>query len=101
MQGGGFYNSGVAVLSNVTVSGNFANGSGGGIANGAGSAKLNNTTISANTADADQNGVGDGGGVAIIQGTFGVGNSIIGRNVDASPATRHPGLQRRVGLSGV
>ncbi len=89
-QGGGLFNRGVALLTNVTVSGNFANGSGGGIANGAGSAKSNNVTVTANTADADQDGVGDGGGIAILQGVFGVGNSIVGGNLDASLVTRHP-----------
>jgi len=58
--GGGFYNSGTATLSNCTVSGNSAAAGGGMATNG--TTNLTNCTVSDNSAS-------DGGGLAIVGGT--------------------------------
>jgi CSLREA domain-containing protein len=82
--GGGVFNSSLATTTivNSTISGNRANLSGGGVYGGA--TGLNNVTVSANAADTDANGLGDGGGVAGTALTS--RNSIIGGNLDSSPA---------------
>ena len=77
-------NSGVAHLSNTTISGNSASAGAGGAANGAGSTlELSNVTIAFNTADSDANNFGDGGGLS-NSGTVTARNTLIGENIDAS-----------------
>jgi CSLREA domain-containing protein len=65
--GGGAYNSGAIVLTNVTVSGNSAQGSGGGLANASSSQMiLGNSTVTANLANRAESQWltrGDAGGV--------------------------------------
>ena len=92
--GGGIANSGTAVMSltNVTLSGNRAEGDGGAIDQGlGGQANLNNVTITGNTADTDGD-AGGGGGVLVAPGTilnpegrFKLRNTIIAGNTDISP----------------
>lgn len=80
LDGGGIYssNSGQLVLTNVTISGNTANRSGGGIL---GAPILNNVTISYNIADSDNDGVGDGGGIYSGSPTN-IKNTILAHNID-------------------
>lgn len=71
-------------LTNVTISGNQAHGSGGGIYGSWGSSGvLNNVTLAFNTADANSSGAGDGGGFALDEeASLQVQNSIIAQNED-------------------
>src|SRR5829696_8311571 len=83
--GGGIANSGTAVMSltNVTLSGNRAEGDGGAIDQGlGGQANLNNVTITGNTADTD--GDAGGGGGLVAKGTLNLRNTIIAGNRDFS-----------------
>ncbi len=83
--GGGMHAAGYSLLiSNSTVSGNVADGSGGGIYLNTASAQLNNVTIAANTADADTVGGGDGGGIFQTGSAPQVENSILADNLDGS-----------------
>jgi CSLREA domain-containing protein len=81
--GAGIRNEGGTVtLVNVTVSGNLAQGNGGGISNNAsGNTSLNGCTIANNTADSDGSGTGDGGGI-FNAGTLTLSNTIIAGNMD-------------------
>lgn len=82
-------------LLNTTLSGNVANGYGGGIFDGSinlnalGTTSfpsvitINNSTITNNTADADNNGDGNGGGIFTqFEGEVNVANTIIASNFD-------------------
>jgi predicted outer membrane repeat protein len=91
----------IGVLSNVTLSGNVAQGSGGGIyaqTDNPFSSPLmldiDNATITGNTADTDNNDVGNGGGIFVLSGTANVRNSIIAGNFDtpnnSGAGTVHP-----------
>lgn len=92
--GGGIANAGPATMSltNVTLSGNRAEGDGGAIDQGLGGlANLNHVTIAGNTADTDGD-AGGGGGVLVAPGTisnpvgtFNFRNTIIAGNTDISP----------------
>ena len=92
--GGGIANAGPATMSltNVTLSGNRAEGDGGAIDQGLGGlANLNHVTITGNTADTDGD-AGGGGGVLVAPGsvsnpvgTFNFRNTIIAGNTDISP----------------
>jgi predicted outer membrane repeat protein len=90
-----------AALSNVTISGNSAQGSGGGIYAQTDNPfstplmlDIDNATITGNTADSDNNNAGDGGGIFVLSGTANVRNSIIARNFDTpnnvGAGTVHP-----------
>ena len=65
-------------FTNVTISGNGANGDGGGVYGYSGIAKLNAVTITDNVADYDSNDTGSGGGV--YGESVKLRNSIIARN---------------------
>ncbi len=83
--GGAVYTiGGSPTLRNVTISGNHAANSGGGIAisSTTTTATLNNVTITNNLADSDHDGHGDGGGIVRVAGTAQVRNSIIAGNFD-------------------
>ena len=72
--GGGIYNKGTLAITNVTVSGNVAGGSGGGICNGSGS--LSNT-LSVTNSSILGNSASSGGGIANSDSILTVVNSII------------------------
>jgi hypothetical protein len=88
LDGGGVYASANITLTNSTVSGNAAHGSGAGLfqmecCNLPGPfSRLNNVTLARNTADADGDGVGDAGGIQVSAGILTATNSIIAGNVD-------------------
>jgi CSLREA domain-containing protein len=88
VDGGGVYASANITLTNSTVSGNAAHGSGAGFfqsgcCNLAGpSSRLNNVTVAHNTADADGDGTGDAGGLQVNGGVLTTTNSIIAGNRD-------------------
>ena len=80
-------------LINSTVSGNVADGSGGGIYTGLGEFNrvfLDNATITANVADADGDEEGDGGGLFNRLGQVRLRNSILAANQDHSQGTQRP-----------
>lgn len=93
------FNGGEALLTNVTIVGNSAGNSGGGISVSLdqalinppkSSATLNNVTIVRNTADDDRNDIGEGGGVSVRVDVQTVNqlrlrNTIISDNFDLSP----------------
>jgi hypothetical protein len=87
--GGGIYASDSLILVNSTVSGNTANGNGGGVAiyDGGATAELDSVTVANNTADLDADNSGDGGGIYRddAAGMFTVLNSIVANNIDSSP----------------
>ena len=73
-------------LTNVTVSGNRAEGDGGGIDQGVGGqADLNNVTVTGNTADISGD-TGGGGGIFNAGGTITLRNTIIAGNSDNTSA---------------
>ena len=77
-------------LTNVTISRNAAEGSGGGLMNAAADANLNNVTIALNRADDDNDGDGDGGGIAEAEeeaDSINLRNTIVADNVDGSVGT--------------
>lgn len=86
--GGGLYvdgtspNTTTTQLRNVTISGNLAQGYGGGIFATSGALSLSNVTITGNVADADDNGTGDGGGLYVTTAAVTLRNTLIGDNVD-------------------
>jgi hypothetical protein len=86
--GGGFANDGGALdLTQVTLSGNRADGDGGGlyVASNDGSVDAVHVTVSANVADADQNSDGDGGGVQVAgAAAVTLSNSIVAGNFRGS-----------------
>ena len=93
------FEQGQASLTNVTISGNTARASGGGIfvrdiVGQQVNLTLNNVTLSSNTADVDNTGDGNGGGIAVLTGTVQVYNSILAGNFDtpdnAGPGAKHP-----------
>jgi CSLREA domain-containing protein len=91
--GGGISNGGALTLVNSTMSGNKAVATGGGINVVIGTTSLYNVTITNNIADSNADDDGDGGGVYITltDGTLTATHSIIGGNVDNSPASnQHP-----------
>ncbi|MFQ3634101.1 choice-of-anchor Q domain-containing protein [Roseiflexus sp.] len=94
------FNGGEALLTNVTIVGNSAGNSGGGISVSLdqaiinppkSSAMLNNVTIVRNTADDDRNDIGEGGGVSVrvdvqVINELRLRNTIISDNADLSPS---------------
>ncbi len=77
-------------LTNDTISGNTAEGNGGGISN-TGTLSANNCTVAMNVADSDLNGAGDGGGIFNAPGgTATLSNTILGTNIDDSPVAKSP-----------
>jgi CSLREA domain-containing protein len=91
--GGGISSGGALTLVNSTMSGNNAVATGGGINVVIGTTSLYNVTITNNIADSNADDDGDGGGVYITltDGTLTATHSIIGGNVDNSPASnQHP-----------
>ena len=92
--GGGIANAGTATMSltNVTVSGNRAEGDGGGIDQGIGGRlDLSNVTIAANTTDISGD-TGGGGGIFNAGGTINVKNTIVAQNYDntSDPIVKSP-----------
>lgn len=83
--GGGIHVTGADVtVQNSTISGNFTNGTGGGmyIAVDPGQqVNLFNVTISNNIADSDNAGGGSGGGIYVYTGSVRIANSILANNV--------------------
>jgi len=77
---------------NVTVSGNRANGDSGGIdtSGAATTTELRHVTATANTADADNSGAGGGGGVGRTNGSVRLQDTIVAGNTDASPGAEAP-----------
>lgn len=69
-------------LYNVTLSGNSATGSGGGMSTSNNTALLNNVTVTNNLADSDNDGSGNGGGIARGITAATVSNSIVAENQD-------------------
>ena len=92
--GGGIWNLLTVTATNTTISGNFSNGRGGGVANenqGLGVFKANNVTITRNTGGLGSGAVSPGGGVWNAAGSvFQFANTILADNQDASA-----GLLRR------
>jgi hypothetical protein len=97
INGGALHNTlGESKIINSTISGNRANQSGGGIANGSssngGTTNLYNCTVSNNTADYDASSDGNGGGLVNISPSFpftgistlNISNSIIALNFEKS-----------------
>ncbi len=80
--GGGIRNLQTLTLINSTISGNSGNASGGGIYNDSGVATITNSTITNNTADGDNNDTGNGGGIFRAGGTVNVQNTIVAGNFD-------------------
>lgn len=70
-------------LYNVTLSGNRAAQSGGGMITSNNTALLNNVTITGNLADSDANGTGNGGGLAKGIAAATLSNSIVAGNSDS------------------
>ena len=70
-------------LNNVTLSGNRAAQSGGGMITSNNTALLNNVTITGNMADSDANGTGNGGGLAKGITAATLSNSIVAGNSDS------------------
>lgn len=71
----------------TTITGNHADGYGGGVMQFDGLTVLRSTTITANTADHEDNLIGNGGGVAHFLGTMEIVASIVASNTDASSAS--------------
>lgn len=86
--GGAIASQGMSI-SNSTISGNFSDGSGGGIATIVGTIKLFNTTVTDNLANADDTGSAWGGGIA---GKFTLNNSIVQGNLRSDGANPFPTL---------
>ncbi len=84
--GGAIRSNGQLTAANVTISGNAAAISGGGLwTTGSGQTTLNNVTISGNRAATGQGGKGSGGGIANDPAaTTTIGNSIVAGNSSAS-----------------
>lgn len=83
--GGGaiaFFNNGLKLVTNSTISGNTSTVDGGGIRAYSSPVYLTFVTIAGNTADSDNNGSGDGGGIAGGMSGAGLKNSILADNVD-------------------
>lgn len=83
---GGIYISYATTLSNVTIFGNSATGSGGGIYADSNIVHLNNVTIANNIADSDADNTGNGGGIYLNAVSLGFANTLIANNQDLSPA---------------
>ena len=81
--GGGIYNDGTMVLTNSTVSGNFASGVGGGGINNSGTMTINYSTVSGNFA----NEVG-GGILNDNSGTMTINSSTVSGNRAPTSLTR-------------
>jgi hypothetical protein len=86
----------------VTISGNQADGDGGGFNNVAGAVTLNNVTFSDNVADNDADGLGDGGGLHVAGGTVTISNRLLGGNRDRSTGSnpKHPDCSGTVTSGG-
>ena len=82
LSGGGIYSTRYLRITNSTISGNFTNGSGGGIyaRTLADSILINHSTITANTADADVDGTGQGSGAVLDVQSLTIGHTIIAGN---------------------
>lgn len=75
--GGGIHSCGDLSLSNVTISGNTANDSGGGLFISCGTVALNNVTVAGNAASGGASGIFQGGGGYSLK----VKNSIVANNM--------------------
>ncbi|HEX6230338.1 MAG TPA: right-handed parallel beta-helix repeat-containing protein [Actinomycetota bacterium] len=88
--GGGIWNQSELTVRNSTISGNRAGQHGGGVAgqtDGPGEfTSLVNSTVARNRADPGHVNLGDGGGVFSFAGVVRLTNTIVGDNVDGSPA---------------
>jgi len=80
--GGGIYNTGTMTITNSTISGNGADGTGGGIVASFGTLTLNNVTIANNTADKNADSFGDGGGIRNNSSLAYMKNILVAGNVD-------------------
>lgn len=89
--GGGLHITGFLTLVNCTITGNTADGNGGGLLfyDGAGSIVLNNCTVSGNRAGASNNTYGNGGGI-VNYGFMYLTNCTISGNV-ANAGSFYPG----------
>lgn len=108
--GGGIHSISRLVMNNVTVSGNNANGDGGGVYIGtvgadAGSLIMGNSTIVNNTADFDNDYTGSveqGGGLRLVSPlAYNLGNNIIANNTDNGPLAGHDCGRSSGTISGV
>jgi predicted outer membrane repeat protein len=79
--GGGIFSFGDTTLVNTTVTGNAADGSGGGIFSWGFNLRLEHVTLVLNQADADRAQGGTGGGIKIVAGQALVYNSIVANNI--------------------
>jgi CSLREA domain-containing protein len=100
--GGGIFNAAATMsLTNVTVSGNRAEGDGGGIDQGSGGRlDLNNVTVTDNTTGFS-GGTGGGGGIFNFGGTINLKNTIIAGNHDntSEPLFKSPDCDEEPGAA--
>ena len=78
---------GPGFLRNTTLSGNGADGDGGGLLISSGSIALTNTTVTNNRSDADVSNGGAGGGLNVAGGTLTLGNTIVAGNFTGTGST--------------
>jgi len=91
--GGGIDSGGPATLTDVTISGNSSDEGGGGLFAFGAVHNLNNVTVTGNTADLNSDTIGfngDGGGIERDGSTINLSNTIVAGNVDASPGAEAP-----------
>jgi hypothetical protein len=90
---------GSAVISNTTISGNWADDVGGGLYLGdSGDIELNNVTIAENGSDKNADNIGDGGGIFSNRGMLTIQNSIVAHNSDSSvEGSVHPDCSGALG----
>lgn len=86
--GGGLWFNGNVLIENSTISGNSANGNGGGISItiGQGEIIITNSSITNNVADAENSRLGNGGGIFGISGSINLRNTIVAGNRDLTPS---------------
>ena len=76
VSGGGVANSGALTLTNSTISGNYASGSGGGLSNSdGGTLTLINSIVSGNSAGLGCGGISNGGRLTLINSTISTNNT--------------------------
>ncbi|HEX8564509.1 MAG TPA: choice-of-anchor Q domain-containing protein [Pyrinomonadaceae bacterium] len=93
--GGGIYNYGATLLTNVTVSSNTTTGPGGGVRNASGTLSVRNTIIAGNNADTNPDVAGTLNSlgnnlIGISAGNNGVTNNVNGNKVGTSGAPINP-----------